>query len=766
MKTPSTPYQDLVLVGGGHSHALLLKMWAMKPVPGVRLTLISPQVQTPYSGMLPGLVAGHYSFDEAHIDLNRLCGVTGTRFIQDQVTEIDLQHKEVHFFDRPPIGFDVLSINSGITPDTSVPGSEQHTTPVKPIALFYPRWQQLLTDLASEKTPTSSPYRVAVVGGGAAGVELILAMHHAITNIETKRSLQFCLIQRGSGLPEHYPARLQRKIRALFNARNIQNYNGCTVSEVQPGVMYSATGDAIYADTIFWCAQAKASTWPRRSGIAVDSNGFIAVNAHLQSISHDFVFAAGDIAQQERSPTPRAGVYAVRQAPYLVKNLRNYFLGRAMSSYHPQTHILSLLACGDQYAAGCRPNTVLPSISGKWVWRWKDSIDRKFMRQFSELAPGNMKATTESSGVLPTNEPANAHNMRCGGCGAKVGASILSRTLERLQPISREGVMLGLSSADDAAAITVPPGHWLVQSVDVFRALIDDPYRQGQIAALHALSDLFAMNATPHSAQAIVTLPYAGETLVERDLFQLMSGAVNILNAHQCALIGGHTSEGAELSIGFCVNGFGQAQKILRKSQPQVGDKLILTKQLGTGVLFSAHNQHKAHGKWIESAVNSMLQSNGKAGEIFSFYHANACTDITGFGLAGHLVEMLTPENHTDDSPAPLAATVSLNHIPLLEGALSCSQNGILSSLHIQNQRVEKRIRSANVWNKHPVWPLLFDPQTSGGLLASVAASQVDDCLSALRLAGYHHACVVGEITPAHDSASVIELCSQESNPN
>lgn len=764
MKTPSTQYKDLVLVGGGHSHALLLKMWAMNPVPGVRLTLISPQVQTPYSGMLPGLIAGHYSFDEAHIDLNRLCGITGTRFIQDQVTEIDLQQKEVSFSDRPPIGFDVLSINSGITPDTSVPGSELHTIPVKPIALFYPRWQQLLARLTNGQNTTSCPYRIAVVGGGAAGVELILAMHHATTNIKTKRPLQFCLIQRGNGLPEHYPARLQRKIRALFNARKIQIHSGYTVSETQKGVMYSATGDAIYADSIFWCAQAKAATWPQRSGLAVDSNGFIAVNAHLQSLSHDFVFAAGDIAQQEGSPTPRAGVYAVRQAPYLLKNLRNHFLGRALSPYRPQAHILSLIACGDQYAVGCRPNTMLPSISGKWVWQWKDSIDRKFMRQFSELTSGDMNENTESSGMLQTDEPPNADSMRCGGCGAKVGATILSRTTKRLQPISREGVMLGLGSADDAAAITVPPEHWLIQSVDVFRALIDDPYLQGQIAALHALSDLFAMNAAPHSAQAIVTLPYAGETLVERDLFQLMSGAVKVLNEHQCALIGGHTSEGAELSIGFCVNGFAQASKILRKSQPQLGDKLILTKQLGTGVLFSAHNQYKAHGKWIESAVSSMLQSNRKAGEIFSLYHANACTDITGFGLAGHLIEMLTPADHTEDSLAPLAATLSLHHIPLLDGALTCSQNGILSSLYTQNQRAETRILNANDWDKHPVWPLLFDPQTSGGLLASVAAHEVDGCLSALRLAGYHHACVVGEITPPHDTASVIELCALESN--
>ena len=197
MQTSTPIYKDLVFIGGGHSHALVLKMWAMKPLPDVRLTLISPQVLTPYSGMLPGLIAGHYDLEETHIDLSRLCRYANARFIQAAVTGIDLANKEIHFADRAPLGFDLLSINSGISPDLAIPGAAEFATPVKPIATFYPRWQGIKDYLHSDKAQSEkqAAYRIAIVGGGAAGVELILAMHFALSRDPSiNRPLQFCLV--------------------------------------------------------------------------------------------------------------------------------------------------------------------------------------------------------------------------------------------------------------------------------------------------------------------------------------------------------------------------------------------------------------------------------------------------------------------------------------------------------------------------------------------------------------------------------------------
>lgn len=743
MQTLAPTYKDLILIGGGHSHALVLKMWAMKPLPGVRLTLISPQVLTPYSGMLPGLIAGHYALEETHIDLSRLCRYANARFIQAAVTGIDLSNKEITVAGRSSLGFDLLSINSGISPDLCIPGAAEFATPVKPIAAFYPHWQALKNDLRSQDNlaKNKKPYRIAIVGGGAAGVELILAMHFALSNDSAiNRPLQFCLVQQGVGLPENYPARLQRKVGELFARHNIDVIDNTRVESVSANTLKGENNKSINFDCLFWCTNASAAAWLKDTDLGLDKQGFISVNQYLQSTNHDFVFAAGDIAQQENFPRPRAGVFAVRQGPVLFNNLRKALLKQSLTVFHPQKTFLSLVACGEQYGLACKLGGLMPSFSGHWVWHLKDRIDRRFMAMFSDL---NM---ADEGGALPPVPDAISGEkqadtraaMRCGGCGAKVGASVLSRVMQRLAPVEHKGVVLGLNSPDDASAIEIPAGEVLVQSVDVFRALLDDPYVLGQISAEHALSDLFAMNARPHSALAIATLPYGAEVIVERDLLQIMSGAVAVLNENNCALIGGHTSEGAELSLGFSVNGICKAEQLLQKSQAKVGHQLILTQPLGTGTLFAAHAQLAAKGEWISKAIAGMQLSNRQAGEIFYRHKASACTDITGFGLLGHLLEMLKPAGH--------GASINLNQLPVLDGALDCFAQGISSSLQPQNSQSARAINNTEQWRSHPVYPLLFDPQTSGGLLASVHDSEVESCLQSLHKAGYNAACVVGHV--------------------
>ncbi len=743
MQTLAPTYKDLVFIGGGHSHALVLKMWAMKPLPGVRLTLISPQVLTPYSGMLPGLIAGHYTLAETHIDLSRLCRYANARFIQAPVRGIDLSNKEITFADRSPLGFDLLSINSGISPDLRISGAAEFATPVKPIAAFYPRWQAIKNYLRSHDSvaKNAEAYRIAIVGGGAAGVELILAMHFALSSDPTiNRPLQFCLVQKGEGLPENYPARLQRKVGELFARLNIDVIANTRVEAVSANTLKGENNKNINFDCLFWCTNASAAAWLTGTGLGLDKQGFISVNQYLQSTSHDFVFAAGDIAQQENFSRPRAGVFAVRQGPVLFNNLRKALLKQSLTVFRPQKTFLSLLACGEKTALACKPGGTMPSFSGKWVWRLKDRIDRRFMAMFSDLAMADDGGAMPSVPELISGEKQadTSAAMRCGGCGAKVGASVLNRVMQRLAPVEHDGVVLGLNSPDDASAIEIPAGQVLVQSVDVFRALLDDPYVLGQISAEHALSDLFAMNARPHSALAIATLPYGAEAIVERDLLQIMSGAVAVLNENNCALIGGHTSEGAELSLGFSVNGTCKAEQLLQKGQAKIGHQLILTQPLGTGTLFAAHAQLAAKGEWISQAIAAMQLSNRQAGEIFYRHNASACTDITGFGLLGHLLEMLKPAGH--------GASISLNQLPVLDGALDCFAQGISSSLQPQNSHSAGAINNAEQWRNHPLYPLLFDPQTSGGLLASVAESEVESCLQLLHKAGYKNACVVGHV--------------------
>lgn len=348
--------------------------------------------------------------------------------------------------------------------------------------------------------------------------------------------------------------------------------------------------------------------------------------------------------------------------------------------------------------------------------------------------------------------------MRCGGCGAKVGASVLSRALQDLWVAPNPDVLLGLDSPDDAAVVRVPPGRALVHSVDFFRAFVDDPFVFGQIAANHALGDLFAMGAQPHTATAIATVPPGVDRQVEATLRQMMAGAVQVLNAAGCTLIGGHSGEGAELALGFAVNGLvetdanGQMTGVLRKGGMQPGDVLLLTKPIGTGALFAAHGRAAATGRWVQAALHSMVHSNQAAAHTLRSFGTTACTDLTGFGLIGHTVEMARPSG--------VQVLLDVNALPLLDGALDCVQQGLLSSLHSANARQQHAVQNAAHAMAHARWPLLVDPQTAGGLLASVPAAQATACLAALHAQGYTAACAIGRVQalPAGEAPVVVAL--------
>ncbi|MEM8612756.1 MAG: selenide, water dikinase SelD, partial [Cyanobacteria bacterium P01_H01_bin.105] len=276
-----------------------------------------------------------------------------------------------------------------------------------------------------------------------------------------------------------------------------------------------------------------------------------------------------------------------------------------------------------------------------------------------------------------------------------------------------------------------------VQTVDQFRAIVDDPYIFAQICVNHCLSDLFAMGATPQTVLALATLPYGTDAIQSETLYQLMAGIYQALAPSQTWLVGGHTTEGPELSLGFACNGWVAPHELLNKQNLRPGLGLILTKPLGTGVLFAADMQRAAKGRWIEAAITSMVQSNQMAVRCLQNHDVVACTDVTGFGLLGHLHEMLQPG---------LAVEINLEALPVLPGARTCFEAGYLSSLHKRNQQVEHYVHNPQ---SHQIYPLLFDPQTSGGLLAAIPQTRLHDCLEALMDQGYTHSCHIGNIVPA-----------------
>ncbi|MFT5510010.1 MAG: selenide,water dikinase [Hyphomicrobiaceae bacterium] len=747
-----TVVKDLVLIGGGHSHVIVLKKFGMKPLPGVRLTVIARDVHTPYSGMLPGYVAGQYDFDEVHIDLRPLCQFAGARLYHDEAASLDLEAKLVVCKGRPAVPYDVLSINIGSTPCfNGIAGAEDFSTPVKPINNFIERWQLLLERVLN----SPGPHRIGVVGAGAGGVELLLAVQYRLSKLLAERgkgtdSLEFHLISRSENILPNLGGNVRQRFEPILKARGVQVHTHAEAQEVSSGAITVAGGKVIELDEILWVTAAGAQPWLRECGLDVDAAGFVQVGDTLQSTSHGDVFAAGDIAAVVNHPRPKAGVFAVRQGAPLTANIRRVLVGRPAKPFLPQKALLALISTGDKYAIASKWGL---SAEGRWLWTWKDWIDRRFMEKFSVLPEMNTEDTISLDPGLAdqaTLQDISAIAMRCGGCGAKVGATVLNQALADLKPIANDDVLVGLEAADDAAIVQVPDGKVAVHTVDYFRAFIDDPYVFGKVAANHALSDIFAMGAEVQTALAIATVPYGLEAKVETTLREMMTGAIEVLNEAGATLVGGHTSEGPELALGFAVNGLADRDTILRKGGMAPGDVLILTKPLGTGTLFAADMQQKAKGRWVEAALASMVQSNRLAAQCVYKHGANACTDITGFGLIGHTVEM-TKASSVD-------VEINLAALPILDGAQEMVSLGILSSLQPANVRLRRAVRNLETVRNHQRYPLVFDPQTSGGLLACLPAHQAQACLLALHDLGYTQAAVVGRVSVQSDHLEPITL--------
>ena len=708
--------RELVLIGGGHSHVIFLRMLAMQPIPGLKVTLVSPELRTPYSGMLPGFIAGHYSIDDVYIDLVPLCRFADVAYIQSSVTGLSVAEQQVHLDgSRPALRYDYLSIDIGSTPAVSGLKGFDDVISVKPISSFLQHWQSFTARIESNEVS-----KIGFVGAGAGGVELCLSVNHYLRNTYPQKTVHINLFTEGKTVLADYPVGVRIRFERILNEQRIQVHRDFRVIERADNSVGAGDGRSVPIDELFWVTQASSQSWPAESGLAVDAQGFIHVDDALRSVSHPNVFAVGDCATMINHIRPKAGVYAVRQGKPLFQNVCAVLLGEKLKNYTPQRQFLSLISTGARHAVASRNGL---NVEGQWVWRWKNWIDQRFMDRFSKLPA--MKRTSENILLDEFDE-----QMYCGGCGSKVSADLLSEVLSELLGSDFGG--------DDAARINVPVGMQLLQSVDHFRSFVDDPYQQARIAVCHAVSDIYACGGKPTQVMALLTLPFAKPAVTRSLLRQILSGTLDQLHKENIELIGGHTSEGMELSIGFSANGLVKEDRFWAKQGLQSGDCLVLTKALGTGAIFAADMQYRARGQWVEGALTMMSQSNRIAWEVLQDFDVHACTDVTGFGLAGHALEMLREGQ---------GLSISRSDLPVLDGALQCIEDlQITSSLHESNKRsCASLISSSSVSGTSD--EILFDPQTSGGLLVSVSASDADQLIEKLRVAGCNAAAVVAKVT-------------------
>ena len=508
MKTDVPLERDVVLVGGGHAHVEVLRHFAMRALPGTRFTLISREINTPYSGMLPGFLAGHYSFDECHIDLAPLCQHAGARLFHNAVTGIDLPRRQVICEGRPAVGFEYLSLDTGSTPaDGGIDGKELGI-PIKPVSRFLSRWitieKQILDRYEGDRR---RKFSIVIVGAGAGGVELSLCLRHRIAqrDAQAARHLDITVVCDEDDILARHPDSVRGYLQRAMDEQGIAVHTGDQVTRITSQSVYCRSGQVLACDAAIVTTHAQAPEWLCDTGLSLDDTGFVRVGRTLQSCSHPFVLACGDVAAFESERIPKNGVYAVRQGPALAQNLRALCENRPPRPFVPQTRTLALISTGNRNAIASYGPL---SLQGQWVWKVKDFIDRRWMSRYQDLP--EMKSE---------NDP-----MRCGGCGAKVSAEILSVVLGEIRRADPIDVSIGLDTPDDAAVTIPPPGQVVVQSVDQFRSFIEDPYVFGHISANHCLSDIYGMGAQPKTAMAMVTLPFAARRIIEQDLRQLLLG--------------------------------------------------------------------------------------------------------------------------------------------------------------------------------------------------------------------------------------------------
>ena len=367
----------ILLVGGGHTHVEVLRRFALSPDAAVALVLVSPYATMPYSGMLPGEVAGHYTAAETHIALRPLAAWANARFSEDRVVALHLDGKNVRLASGTIEPFDVLSLDIGSSPDMSVPGAREHAVGVKPVEQFLTTWESLQPAAA-----TSAIRTIAVVGGGAGGVELLLAMQFRLRTILGSGTPRFALFTDQPHLLPQHPAAVRARFRRLLVERDVELYVASPVHAVEKAVV-TTSSRRIAADRVVWATSAGAQPWVAASGLACDPRGFVQVDAHLRSTSHPFVFAAGDCATQVAHPRPKSGVFAVRQGPPLAANLRHAAHAEPLDPFVPQKNHLALISTGDRHAIMSWGPFML---EGDWAWRWKDRIDRAFIAKFTPPA--------------------------------------------------------------------------------------------------------------------------------------------------------------------------------------------------------------------------------------------------------------------------------------------------------------------------------------------------------------------------------------------
>ena len=701
---------DLVLIGGGHSHLLVLMKLSKRPIKGNRITLITNEIDTPYSGMIPGYIEGIYSWRDSHIDLYRLCLKLNVRFIHAEVERVSAYDKEIYFKDRPKIKFDVLSINTGIQSNNSdIKGAAKYCLPVKPISKLANNFLNKITNYKS----------IAFIGGGAGSVELALAIKKRFLNIN--QEIKITLISGKRGLLSAFPQKTKLISLKTLEKFKIDIIEYKRVLEVKPKQIILSDKSILKIDKAILSTNSMTPKWLTRSDILLTKDNYILVNKSFQT-NYKYVFASGDVIDFDNQNLKKAGVFAVRSGKPLAVNIKKFIIGKNLLEYKFNKNYLALIGTSKRSAIATKYNL---TFNSRFFFYLKKYIDQNFMKKFSDFKI-RKKFTLEALKTDVLNifvkhkEKITDKNdiMQCKGCAAKVPLNALKQALPKNI----------VSTSEDAVSV---PGHpELYQTVDMISSIITDPFLLGKIAANHSISDMVSVNSKITSAMMILQLPLSKTEINSRDLEQVLLGANEIFKTIDCPLIGGHTMIGKDKDpiIGFSI--LGQKQKKIKivknRRKIKTKDLLILTEKIGSGLIFPGINNYLIDSYFQIDVIKQMIKGNLNFGKISNQLNILSMTDITGFGLANHLLNLIKRDNNKT------GLTIYPNKIPLFEGVNECINKNIKSSLFESNYDIaQKDIIYKR--DKSKIDNIIYDPQTVGGIAFIIPQEEKDKHFTILK---------------------------------
>ena len=697
----------------------MLLRWAKNPHqrPKGLITLINRDSTIIYSSMLPGVISGEYLLKEAQINLRKLADMAEVSFVVGEINGINPDERILYLYKRPNIHFSRISfdIGAGTNIDKAnhlVKGNE-FAIPIKPFTKAL-EW----IELQDSQSSVSNVKPFTVIGAGFAGIETVFALRKRWPN--RKLNLQ---------VTSSKPIKSLKKSLLSANVKLINR-------------------DVLITGPALICTGSQGPKFLAKSGLSVDNSGRILTLPTYQVKGYSYIFAVGDCGVIEKFPRPPAGVWAVRAAKPLSKNIERQSLGLNLLSSRPQREALQLIGgpfgSGGDFAWGFWGNLVLGPNT--LLWKLKKLIDRRFMGMFRE-----------NSSMF--NESNSMH--LCRGCAAKVSAYTLRKGLKG------SGLCQIDNMPEDATFISdMSTENSLIQSVDGFPALISDPWLNARLTTLHACSDIWATGASVISAQPIITLPAVAESLQGELLIQILDGIKSVLDSQDAQIIGGHTLESRNIyshnismgiQIALSVNGLvPHKQKTWKKNGLQPKDVLLISRPLGSGVLFAASMKSivdPANLDFVidqlntsqQSFVEELLTKQEERLGLSPMIHA--CTDITGFGLLGHLNEMLESSNlfRLRNGLKPMKISLELDKIPAYPGVLDLFSKGYSSTFAPANRHFwelfetrlnhkatfELRESNMSTVNSHcqELMELIVDPQTCGPLVIACSQNVADELI-------------------------------------